>query len=466
MRLDDRFRLLTRGGGGALGRQQTLLAAIQWSYDHLSQDEQWLLRLLSVFVGGWTLAAAVRVIGDPVDEYRVLDLLTGLVDRSLVTMARIADGTTRYAMLETVRQYAQERLNESREGDAARTRHAEFFGALAEEVGPEISGPRQRASLARLKVELENLLQAMGWCDHAENGPELGMRLAQALRGFWRNAGRVELGHRQTLAALKREGPAGPSRAQVLVVAGILSSILNKLAEANEQFLEALTIARKIGDRAHVAASLRALGYLAGQRGDSVTALALVEEALAIAHDLQDQALVARALNAKGDIYRAMDNMEAARPLYEESLALARATGNLDLVTVVCDNLARVFIRRGEPERALPLLVEGLQLSRATGSKWRAIGALDVTVGLAAAATDWAFAARMRGAAEARVKASKYARERADEAFLAPWTQRIREALGETAYSATFDSGFALSNEQAVEEAFTWLHKSADAVTK
>jgi predicted ATPase/DNA-binding winged helix-turn-helix (wHTH) protein len=466
MRLDDRFRLLTRGGGGALGRQQTLLAAIQWSYDHLSQDEQWLLRLLSVFVGGWTLAAAVRVIGDPVDEYRVLDLLTGLVDRSLVTMARIADGTTRYAMLETVRQYAQERLNESPEGDAARTRHAEFFVALAEEVGPEISGPRQRASLARLKVELENLLQAMGWCDHAENGPELGMRLAQALRGFWRNAGLVELGHRQTLAALKREGPAGPSRAQVLVVAGILSSILNKLAEANEQFLEALTIARKIGDRALVAASLRALGYLADQRGDSARALALVEEALAIAHDLQDQALVARALNAKGDIYRAMDNMEAARPLYEESLALARATDNLDLVTAVCDNLARVFIRRGEPERALPLLVEGLQLSRATGSKWRAICALDVTVGLAAAATDWAFAARMRGAAEARVKASKYARERADEAFLAPWTQRIREALGETAYSATFDSGFALSNEQAVEEAFTWLHKSADAVTK
>jgi tetratricopeptide (TPR) repeat protein len=176
--------------------------------------------------------------------------------------------------------------------------------------------------------------------------------------------------------------------------------------------------------------------------------------------------LVARALNAKGDIYRAMDNMEATRPLYEESLALARATDNLDLVTAVCDNLARVFIRRGEPERALPLLVEGLQLSRATGSKWRAICALDVTAGLAAAATDWAFAARMRGAAEARVKASKYARERADEAFLAPWTQRIREALGETAYSATFDSGFALSNEQAVEEAFTWLHKSADAVTK
>jgi len=464
-RLDDRFRLLTRGGP-ALGRQQTLLAAIQWSYDHLSPDEQRLLRLLSVFVGGWTLAAAVRVIGDPVDEYGVLDLLTGLVDRSLVTMELIADGTTRYAMLETVRQYAQERLNESREGDAARTRHAEFFGALAEEVGPEISGPRQRASLARLKVELGNLLQAMGWCEHAENGPELGMRLAQALRGFWPNAGPIELGYRQTLAALKREGPAGRSRAQVLLGACLLSSNLNRLAEANEQSLEALTIARKIGDRALVADSLRRLGYLAGERGDSATALALVEESLGIAHDLQDQMLVARALNAKGDIYRAMDDMEAARPLYEESLALARAADNLDMVTAICDNLARVLISCGEPETALPLMVEVLLLSRATGSKWRAMWTLDVTVGLAAAATDWAFAARMRGAAEARLKSLKYARDRSDEAFLAPWTQRIRGKLGETAYGATFDSGFGLSNEQALEEAFAWLAKSAEAVTK
>jgi predicted ATPase/DNA-binding winged helix-turn-helix (wHTH) protein len=464
-RLDDRFRLLTRGGGVALGRQQTLLAAIQWSYDHLSADEQWLLRLLSMFVGGWTLTAAVRVIGEPVDEYRVLDLLTGLVDRSLVTMARSADGTTRYAMLETVRQYAQEQLNESREGDAARTRHAEFFVALAEEVGPEISGSGQGASLARLKLELENLLQAMRWCDHAENGPELGMRLAQALRGFWSNAGLMELGYRQTLAALKREGPAGRSRAQVLLSAALLGNNLNRLAESNEQSLEALTIARKIGDRALVADSLRRLGYLAGERGDSAAALALVEEALAIAHDLQDQALLARALYSKGAIYRAMDNMEAARPVYEESLALARAADNLDLVAAVCDDLARIFIPRGEPERALPLMVEVVQLSRATGSKSRAMCALDVTVGLAAAATDWAFAARMRGAAEARIKTSTYARERADEAFLAPWTQRMREVLGETAYSAAFSSGFALSNEQALEEAFTWLAKSADAVT-
>ncbi|MGA2552358.1 MAG: winged helix-turn-helix domain-containing protein [Burkholderiaceae bacterium] len=460
-RLDDRFRLLTRGGGAALGRQQTLLATIQWSYDHLSPDEQWLLRRLSVFVGGWTLAAAVRVIEAPGDEYRVLDLLTGLVDRSLLTLERLPDGATRYAVLETVRQYAQDRVNELQEGDAARDRHAEYFLELAEEVGPEISGPTQGPSLALLKAELENLLQAMTWCDHAENGPQMGMRLAQALLGFWLHAGLGEVGYRQTVAALEREGPSGLNRARLLIGAGYLGSNLNRQVEANEQFLEALSIAREIDDRMLIADSLRALGFLASERGEDAAAMAMVEEALAIARVLQDDALVARALNSKGEVYRTKDDMEAAQPLYEEALSVVRAGNNLDLLTAVCDNLARVYIARREPEHALPLVAEVLELSRATGSKWRAICAFDVTVGLAVASGDWVFAAHMRGAAEARVKTSKYARDRADEAFLAPRTQRIREQLGESAYSATFGPGSTISSEQALEEALAWVNRSA-----
>lgn len=465
-RLDDRFRLLTGGRGTALGRQQTLLAAIQWSHDHLSPEEQRLLRLLSVFAGGWTLAAAVRVLGDPVDEYRVLDLLTGLVDRSLVTIERIADGTTRYVMLETVRQFAQERLNESEEADAARARHLEFFLALAEEAEPELSGHNQRAWLARLKVELENLLQAMGWCDHAASGAELGLRLTHALRGFWLHTGLMELGHRQILAALRRAGTLGPCRARALVGAGRLSCSVNRYAEANDQVLEALTIAREISDRRLVAESLLVLGYLAGEGGDNASALSLIEEALAAARDLKDPIFIARALSTKAEVHRATGDMETAQRLYEESLALARAGGNSDLIVTVCDNLARVFIPRGEPRRARQLVLEVLTVSRSAGSKWTALCAFDVTSGLAAMATDWMFAARMRGAAEARVKTSKYARDRADEAFLAPWTLRIREALGEAVYAKAFDSGFALSHEQAVEEALAWLNMSPIGLTK
>ncbi len=464
-RLDDRFRLLTGGRTTALARQQTLLAAIQWSYDHLVPDEQQLLRLLSVFAAGWTLAGAVRVIGGQADEYEVLDLLTRLVDRSLVTIERIEGGTTRYAMLETVRQYAQERLNQSGEGDAARTRHLEYYVALAEEAEPKLSGGKQGEWLARLKAELDNLLQALAWCDQADDGRELGLRLAYALLGFWYHLGLIEVGHQVTLAALGRAGAGARNRvrARVLVGAGSLSRSVDRCDEANEHAVEALSIAREIGDDKLAVESLLILGYLLNDRGGTAASLGHLEEALALARDLGDKVLVARALNGLGEVHRTAGNMEAAQPLYEESLALAREQENVAVVTAVCDNLARVFISRSEPERARDLVVEAITISEAAGSKWTALCAFDVTAGLGAVKTDWAFAARMRGAAEARIKDTRYKRDRPDEAFLAPWTARIREALGDTAYSAAFESGYALSQEQAAAEALAWLRKSPGA---
>jgi predicted ATPase/DNA-binding winged helix-turn-helix (wHTH) protein len=464
-RLDDRFRLLTGGRNTGLARQQTLLAAIQWSYDHLAPDEQQLLRLLSVFAGGWTLAAAVRVIGEQADEYEVLDLLTRLVDRSLVTIERIAGGTTRYAMLETVRQYAQERLNQSGEGDAARKRHLEFFLALAEEAEPELPGRKQGAWLARLKAELENLLQALAWCDHAEGGTEPGLRLAYALQGLWFHLGLIELGHQVILAALGRAGAAARNRvrARALVGAGILSHSVDRYDEANEQIVEAQSIAREIGDSELAARALLILGYFASEHGNSAPALGLLQEALSMARDLKAMLLVARALNAMGEVYRGAGNMDAAQPLYEESLALGREQENTVIIAIACDNLARVFISRGELKRARDLVLEALTISEAAGSRWAALCAFDITAGLGAIATDWTFAARMRGAAEARVKNLKYRRDRADELFIAPWTEQIREALGDKAYVAAFDPGYALPHEQAVAEALAWLGKNAEA---
>jgi non-specific serine/threonine protein kinase len=464
VRLDDRFRLLTGGRATALARQQTLLAAIEWSHDHLAPDEQRLLRLLSVFAGGWTLTGAMRVIGDQADEYEVLDLVTRLLDRSLVTIERTEGGTTRYAMLETVRQYALERLNRSGEGDAARTRHLEFYVALAEEAEPKLAGDSLGEWLVRLKAEMDNLLQALAWCDHADDRRELGLRLAYALLGFWFHLGLVELGHRVTQAALGRAAAArNRIRARALAGAGTLSRSLDRYDEANGQMVEALSIAREIGDNKLVVESLLILGYLANDQGGPAAALERLGEALALARELGDKALAARALNGLGEVHRTVGNMEAAQPLYEESLALARERGNVVIVTTVCDNLARVFISRSEPERAWDLVLEALVLSEAAGSKWTAQCALDVTAGLCAVATDWAFAARMRGASEARTKDMKYKRDLPDEAFLAPWTARMREALGDTAYLAAFESGYALSQEQAAAEALAWLRKGPGA---
>ena len=162
------------------------------------------MQRLSVFVGGWTLASATRVAGEQLDEYAVLDVLTRLVEQSLVTTNRVEGGTTRYTMLETVRQYAQDRLNESGEGEATRNRHLAFFVALAEEAEPELVGQKQGAWFARLDLERENLLAAHSWCDHAEDGAELGLRLVFSLGVYLLHRGLVPLRHRVTADALTR----------------------------------------------------------------------------------------------------------------------------------------------------------------------------------------------------------------------------------------------------------------------
>jgi predicted ATPase len=181
-RLSDGFRLLTGGDTTAMPRQQTLRACIDWSYDLLTEPERTLLRRLAVFAGGWTLRAAEAVgAGGRVDTTDVLDLLTQLVEKSLVEFD--AEGA-RYRLLETVRQYAQERLDASGEGELARTRHVAFYVVLAEEVRPKLLGPEQGTLFATLDLELENILAAHRWCDRAEGGAELGLRLPPRCRAI------------------------------------------------------------------------------------------------------------------------------------------------------------------------------------------------------------------------------------------------------------------------------------------
>lgn len=463
-RLNDRFRLLTGGRGTALARQPTLLAAVQWSYDHLVPDDQRLLRLLSVFAGGWTLGGAVRVFGGEADEYEILDRLTRLVDLSLIRVERCEDGATRYTMLETVRQYALEQLNRSGEGDPARTRHLEFFVALAEEAEPPLSGDIHAESLLRIRAELENLLQAVAWCDHASDGAALGLRLVYALGSLWDHLGLMGLGHQVTLTALGRSGAQArdAKRAKALTIGGHLSCSVVRYEEAGALVAEALSITREIDDRSIAVGALRILAYLADQQGDSTSALGLLVEALSLARGLGDKAMVAKVLNGLGEVHRGTGNFEAAQSCYEESLVLARELNTTVTIASICDNLARVLIPLGETGRAREMVQEVLGLSMTSKSKWTALCAFDIISALAAIAGDWPYAARVRGAAEARVLVMKYRRDRTDDAFLAPWTARIREALGDSPYRAAFDSGYALPHEQALAESIEWLERRVE----
>ena len=460
-RLDDRFRLLTGGSRTALARQQTLLATIQWSYDHLAPDQRQLLRRLSVFVGGWTLSGAVRVAGEPLDEYAVLDLLARLVDQSLVTTRRAEGETTRYSMLETVRQYAHDRLNEASEGEATRNRHLEFYVALAEEAEPELVGPEQGAWLARLDQERENLLAAHSWCDHAEGGADLGLRLVFSLSPYLVHRGVIALGHRVAVEALTRPGAQGRNlaRCRALWAAGEVTYFMGRYGEAKDYVEMSLTISREIRDEGRAAEALRLLGYAYLALRNRIMARGHLQEALALSRQLVDKRQISRALNGLAELHRAEGELEKAEPLYEEALALSREQEDRSGIACHLANLASTSISLGSGDRARGMVREGLAIAEEIGSERWGVAHLDCSTGLAAFFSEWECAARLHGATEAQIEQIGRQREPADAAFLAPLIRRTREALGAAAFAAAESAGGLLSYDEAIAEARSWLEQ-------
>ncbi len=462
-KLGDRFRLLT-GGSRAVPRHQTLQATLHWSYEHLSADEQSLLRRLSVFAGGWTLEAAFAVAGQGESETDLVDRLEHLFDKSLITVDHSSRGSTRYGMLETVRQYALDRLQEAGEADATRTRHVQVYVALAEQVESDPSARAQGEWLARLDPELDNFLAAHAWCDHAEGGAELGLRLVFALEWYLRKKLRLLMvGHRVIVEALARPDGRGCTlaRCRALWGASELSYFLGRYAEAKERVEESLAIAREIGDSARVAEALRLLGYVLIAHDEREAARAHFQEALALSRELGDKHRLARTLTGLAELHRAEVELATAVPIYEEATALSRELGDLRGIAVNLCNLARAQIDLGYGDRARGTLFEALAVVGETGSTHLGLAMLETCVGLAAALGKAGLAARLHGAAEAQVAGSGYQREPVDEQFLRPLIAQAREALGAAEFAVTEAAGRALSFEEATEEARAWLGSRA-----
>ena len=223
-KLDQRFRLLTGGSRTALPRQQTLRSLIDWSYDLLNASEKLLLQRVSVFAGGWTMEAAECVcIGAGVENAEVLDLMTSLADKSLV-LAEEGDGQMRYRLLETVRQYAREKLIESGNGEALRERHRDYFLALAKQAQPKMMGIEHATWLRRLEDEHENLRAALDWSQMEERS-DAGLQLCAALHRFWWARGYLSEGREWCIRALGKAGAEAQTqeRADALNVAGVLA---------------------------------------------------------------------------------------------------------------------------------------------------------------------------------------------------------------------------------------------------
>jgi tetratricopeptide (TPR) repeat protein len=317
-----------------LPRQQTLRALIDWSYDQLGDAERTLFTRLSVFAGGFTLEAAEGVgAGGTIGHADVLDLLTSLVEKSLVELDA---GGERYRLLETVRQYALEKLDASDEGGQARKRHLDYFLAFAKRVQPELYGNEQGLWLARLDLDRENILAAHAWCEHVEGGAELGLRLVSLVQLYWLPRGLIELGHRITVEALARPGAQlrDDPRRGALYAASQLAYFMGAFDKSRAYAEESVSIARDTGASMGAADSLLLLGYACDALGQGDRAQANFEESVALARSLQDKGRQSFALNALAGHHSEGGDLATAEPLFEESVALAREMGDRESVAI------------------------------------------------------------------------------------------------------------------------------------
>ena len=453
-RLDDRFRLLT-GGNRALPRHQTLLATLQWSHDHLAEGEQRLLRQLSVFAGGCTLAAAAWI-AESADEYAALEVLTHLHDKSLLIVDRDASAP-RYRMLETVRQYAQQRLDEAGDAAAVRDRHLHYCVALAEEAGPQ-----HGVWVVRLRLEQENLLAAHAWCEHAAGGGEAGLRLVAALARYWLMTAQLERGYRLALAALARATRRIDEllHCRTLAALALLEVNMGRFDDSLQHAQQSLALARAIDNAEAIATGLSLQATALHATGQHALALAQFDAALDIARSLGNKHQLGVVLNNIAEVHRSLGNVDAAERHYEESIAIARELQNPGRLAVSVSNLARLSVTVGKLDRARLLLRECLELSTVAALMGLGRHLLEVTAGLAAVQGDHRSAARFSGAAQARMRATGAAREPVDEAFIAPLVARSQAALGTAAFAASEAAGQALGYDLALSETRQWLERA------
>jgi predicted ATPase/class 3 adenylate cyclase len=286
-RLTDRFKILRGGDQAALPRQQTLRALIDWSYDLLTPEERRLFRQLAVFAGGFSLEAAESVCDCRDDD--VIDLLGRLVEKSLVVLdAR----TGRYGLLETVRQYAHERLNDVGEEHEVHDKHLDHYAQFAHEAQGGIAGGASAKWLLAVDSELENIVSAHAWAGQSPDDAQRGLQLANCMKRYWLHRGLLELGSTVMTEALARPGasPRNIDRCRGLLTAGQLHYVMGEYREARDRLEESLSIARELGDGRSIAGVSQSLGMADYAQGDLAAARTHLSEALALARDPRTRA--------------------------------------------------------------------------------------------------------------------------------------------------------------------------------
>ncbi|MGE3164950.1 MAG: protein kinase [Planctomycetota bacterium] len=374
-RLVDRFRLLRGGNRNALPHQQTLEATIAWSYDHLDSDEQLLLRRLSVFAGGWSLEAAEQVCASsPLEDWQVLDLLSSLIERSLVEAnpVRSAGGECmRYRLLESIREFARLRSQDAGEIPEQWQRHRDYFSGLAERAHQELRGPRQGEWFGTLEGEYDNLRSAIERCVRSGDQLTTAMQMANHLAMFWIVRGHWREG--RSLLEDLLEHPAYQAadsiRGRGLCWAGNLAACQGDYDTAQKRVQAGLAIHEQLANEDGIAAALNDLAIVERKRGELLSARGLFERSLELRRRLGDSKGVAVALSNLGLVALEQQDHEAAAGFYDEALRALREVGDQQAVTVCLNSLGSIEFGRGNLAAAAAYYDEALALSRSMGNR-------------------------------------------------------------------------------------------------
>jgi predicted ATPase/serine/threonine protein kinase len=391
-RLEKRLQLLTGGARDLPERQQTLRGAIDWSHGFLNDEEQRLFRRLSVFVGGCTLEAAEAVCNARGDlGLDVLEGMASLMDKSLVQQLEPEAGEPRFVMLETIREYALERLAASGDEPVTRRAHAAYCLVLAEEGTSEAGGGERTGALRRFDAEHGNFRAALDHLTQSADG-EWGLRLATALFGFWETREYLAEGRDRLDTLLMLPGATARTRARALFAAGVLAGEQGDHAAAQRLAEESLKIDRELNDTRGIAVALNALAVGALERGDPETARPLFQEALDLWRSLGDRVAVARSLSNLAKTAKVQRDYGTARSLHEETLSIFRELGDRTGIAWALNHQADAAREQGDVEAARALYEKSLAAFQALGDRWGIAGTLGDLGNLARDQADYAVA--------------------------------------------------------------------------
>jgi non-specific serine/threonine protein kinase len=464
-RLDDAFRLLTRGSQDAPARHQTLRATMDWSYALLSETERILFRRLAVFAGSFSLDAAESVASDnekkdtadatDLDPSDVLDLLSSLVDKSLITLLDVQlAGQARYRLLEPIRQYAREKLAEAAEEEALRARHLTFFLRLAEDAGPRMEGAEQAAWLDRMEAELDNVRAAFDWALQYGD-TQAALQIIGILRRLWFIRPYEGEGIERLQAILARPDAAAPTRARLTALNTYIMLLWTQgdLTDVQPILDEAIALAGALEDRWNKAFVLLWAGHSASSRGEYEAARSYLEQSLALWQALGDKLYPWWTLTFLGDVALFQGDMDRAGSLFEASIEPLREAGDNPFLAVPLRRLGQLAMSRGDLAGARAFIKESLHSNWNVRDYRGAAACLAALAAMSMAQGEPGQAASLFGCAASflefiRTQLLLYDQQQYEHNLTA-----LRAQMDAAAFDRAWARGRALTREQAVDHA-------------